>query len=320
MVTSRYPRTEPFDGGMLEVGAGHAIHWQVAGNPDGKPAVLLHGGPGAGSAARHRQLFDPTEYRVIQFDQRNCGMNTPSAAEPEVDLSANTTQDLIDDIERLREFLGIDRWLVWGGSWGTTLGLAYAQAHPLVVTELLLASVVTTSESEVDWATRAMGRLFPEQWREFVDLLPEDQRHGNLALAYNRLLMNPDSLVHNAAALAWCDWEDVHVSIPDGYEPSLRNAEPTFRLGLSRVVTHYWGHAGFLENGQLISNAHKLAGIPTFMAHGRRDISAPVDIAVKLAAEIDGSVLYICEEEGHGGPALTDWMISVTDRLAAEAG
>jgi len=299
----------------LEVGDGHEIHWEVAGNPDGKPAVLLHGGPGSGSSPRHRQMFDPAKYRIVQIDQRNCGQSTPSASTPEVDLSTNTTSTLIADIERVRILLGIDRWLVWGGSWGTTLGIAYAEAHPEAVTELLLVSVVTTSEMEVDWVTRAMGRVFPERWREFVDAVPADDRNGNLAQAYNRLLMNPDPAVHEPAALAWCNWEDVHVSIADGYQPSLRNEDPEFRLCFARLVTRYWGHAGFLEDGRLMQDAGRLAGIPTFLAHGRRDISGPADIAVALAAEIPDSELFISDGEGHGGTDLTDWVTSITDRL-----
>jgi len=317
MTTERHPITEPIADGMLDVGDGHEIHWEVSGEPDGKPAVLLHGGPGAGSTSRHRRMFDPAGYRIIQFDQRNCGRSTPSAAAPVVDLSTNTTTELVADIERLRTHLGIDRWLVWGGSWGTTLGLAYAEAHPESVTELLLASVVTTSEAEVEWTTRAMGRVFPEHWREFVEVLPVEDRDGNLAVAYNRLLMDPDPAVHEPAALAWCDWEDVHVSIADGYEPFLRNADPGFRLCFARLVTHYWGNAGFLTDGQLMCNAGRLAGIPAFLAHGRRDISGPADIAVNLAEAIPGAELFMSEDAGHGGQSMTDWMTSITDRLVA---
>ena len=317
MTTHSHPITKPHDDGLLDVGHGHSILWEVAGNPDGKPAVLLHGGPGAGSSPRHRRMFDPAKYRIVQFDQRNCGNSTPSAGEPVVDLSTNTTPELVADIERIRTHLGIDRWLVWGGSWGTTLGLAYAEAHPESVTELILASVVTTSEAEVEWTTRSMGRVFPERWREFVEALPPDERDGNLALAYNRLLLDPDPAVHEPAALAWCQWEDVHVSIADGYQPWLVDQDPEFRLCFARLVTHYWGHAGFLPEGQLMREAGRLAGIPTYLTHGRRDISGPVDVAVSLAAEIAGSELFIADTEGHGGPAMTEWQIGITDRLVA---
>jgi proline iminopeptidase len=311
-----YPITEPFSRGRLDVGDGHEVHWEVAGNPDGKPAVLLHGGPGSGSLPGHRRMFDPARYMIVQFDQRNCGQSTPRAGEPRIDLSTNTTQHLLADIERLRTTLGVDRWLVWGGSWGTTLGLAYSQEHPGSVTELLLGSVVTTTRAEVEWVTRTMGRIFPERWKDFRDFLHPDSRQGELASAYHRILMDPDPGVHLPAAIAWCDWEDTHVSIADGYEPYLRNQDPRFQLCFSRLVTHYWGNAGFLDDGQLLGDAGKLAGIPTFLAHGRRDISAPADIPVALAAAIPDAELFIAETEGHGGPAQSRWMADVADRLA----
>lgn len=308
--------TDPNDEGMLDVGDGHSIHWEVSGNPRGKPAVLLHGGPGSGSSPRVRQMFDPSRYMIVQLDQRNCGRSTPSAALPEVDLSTNTTQALVADIERLRLHLDIDRWLVWGGSWGTTLGLAYAEAHPDSVSELVLASVVTTSSDEVLWITRAMGRILPERWRAFVEALPPAERDGNLAQAYNHLLMDPDPAVHEPAALAWCDWEDAHVSIVGDAQPSLRHEDPAFRLTFARLVTHYWGNAGFLEDGRIMQDIGRIAGIPTFLTHGRRDISGPVDIAYALVEAIPGAELFVSETEGHGGPRMVDWMISVLDRLA----
>lgn len=261
-------------------------------------------------------MFNPDRYMIVQFDQRNCGRSVPNAGEPRVDLSTNTTQHLIADIERLRATLDIDRWLVWGGSWGTTLGLAYAQTHPGSVTELLLGSVTTTTSSEVHWLTRTMGRIFPERWQDFHDFLPPDSRDGDLASAYNRILMDPDPRVHEPAAMAWCDWEDTHVSIANGYEPFLRNQEPRFRLCFARLVTHYWGNAGFLEDGQLLRDAEKLAGIPTFLAHGRQDISSPVDIPLALAASIPDAELFIAETEGHGGPTLSNWLATIADRVA----
>ncbi len=311
-----HPITDLVSEGMLDVGDDHTVHWSVAGNPDGKPAVLLHGGPGSGSTQRHRQMFDPAKYRIVQIDQRNCGQSTPSAGQPEVDLSTNTTANLVADIEQVRVHLGIDRWLVWGGSWGTTLGLAYTEAHPTSVTELLLASVVMTSEAEVDWITRSMARVFPEHWRHFVEALPPEDRDGNLASAYNRLLMNPDPDIHRPAAAAWCDWEDIHVSIAEGYEPHLRNADPEFQLCFARLVTHYWANAGFLEDGQLLRDVGRLVGIPVFLAHGRKDISGPADIAVTLAAAIPGANLFVSDNEGHGGPAMTDWLTQVLDQLS----
>lgn len=311
-----YPMTEPHASGELRVGTGQVIHWEVSGNPDGKPAVLLHGGPGSGASPRHRRLFDPARYRIVQFDQRNCGRSTPHAGDPVIDLTHNTTQHLVADVELLRMELGINQWLIWGGSWGTTLGLAYAEAYPEAVTELLLSSVTTTTRAEVEWITRTMGRVFPERWREFRDALPPAARGGDLVTEYHRVLMDPDPAVHGPAALAWCDWEDTHISIVDGYQPVLRNMDTRFRLCFARLVTHYWGNAGFLEDGQLLRDADRLAGIPTYLAHGRKDVSSPASIPVELAGAIPHSELFIAENEGHGGPGLAGWMSSIADRLA----
>lgn len=302
--------------GMLDVGDGQHIHWSERGDPAGKPAVILHGGPGSGARPGHARLFDPARYRIVQFDQRGSGASTPHAAQPEIDLSTNTTRHLVSDIERLRSHLAIDRWLVWGGSWGTTLGLAYAQAHPGSVSELLLGSAVTTTTREVEWVTRHMGRLFPHEWQRFVSRLPPDRRDGNIARAYNELLLDPDPAVHRPAATAWCEWEDVHVSLAHGYEPSLRYEDPDFRLAFARLVTHYWGNAGFLGETQLLDDAAAMT-MPVFMSHGRLDVSAPADTPVALAEAIPDADLFIAEREGHGGPEQTAWTRKLTDRLAA---
>jgi proline iminopeptidase len=321
--TPSYQPSPPLAEGMLDVGDGHRLRWMVSGNPDGKPAVLLHGGPGSGLSENHRRMFDPARYRIVQFDQRNCGQSTPSAGAATVDLSTNTTPHLIADIETLRVSLKIDRWLVWGGSWGSTLALAYTIAHPGSVTELMLSAVCSTSEADVVWVTRTMGRLFPERWQSFVNHLPPDRRDGNLALAYNALLMDPDPAVHHPAALAWCQWEDTHVSLGTiggsaaaSTGPGLVDATPEFRLCFARLVTHYWANGGFLADGHLLANASKLATIPTFLAHGRRDVSSPIDFSVALAQKIPGAELFISETDGHGGPTMTEHMVALTDRLA----
>lgn len=306
--------TEPFRTGHLEVGDGHTLHWTEAGNPEGKPAVLLHGGPGSGSSPKHRRLFDPQWYRIIQVDQRNCGLSTPYAGEPTVDLSTNTTHHLLDDIDSLRRRLGVDRWLVWGGSWGTTLGLTYAEAHPDSVTELVLASVVSTNSRDVEWVTRTVGRLFPEKWTAFRDHLPPDQRGGNLALAYHDLLMDPDPAIHLPAARAWCAWEDTHVSLASGPLPGLTDEDPAFQLCFARIVTHYWGNAAFLDEDHIIRNAGRLGDIPTYLAHGRLDVSSPLDFPLQLAEAIP-AVDFFVAADGHGGPEMTDWTVSITDSL-----
>lgn len=317
-MTSTYPVTDPFDSGMLDVGDGHRIYWEAAGNPQGKGAVLLHGGPGAGSSPRTRRLFDPERYLIVQFDQRHCGRSTPHAAEPVVDLSTNTTAHLIADIELLRQRVGVDRWLVWGGSWGTNLGLAYAEEHPSSVSEMILASVVTTSHAEVEWVTRAMSRVFPRQWEAFRDGVPAGERDGNLAAAYAALLQSPDPNVHEPAAAAWCAWEDTHIGTYPGHEHDTRYDDPPFRLCFARLVTHYWANAAFLENGHIFKYAHRLEGIPVVMIHGQLDISGPPDIPWELSKVLPNSELTLIGHEGHaGGATMYDEAVKATDRFAA---
>jgi proline iminopeptidase len=311
-----YELTDPSLVDTLDVGDGHRVAWSQAGNPAGKPVVLLLGGPGSGSSPSHRHLFNPATYRIIQFDQRNSGKSLPYAGDVHVDLSANTTQHLISDIERLRFHVGIDRWLVWGGSWGTTLGLAYAEAHPESVSGLILAAVVSTSSRDVEWVTRTVGRLFPRQWQAFRDHLPPDRRDGNLAQAYNELLMNPDPAVHVPAARAWCRWEDTHVSLIPSHTPNPRYEDPAFRLSFARIVTHYWANAAFLDDDELINNADRLAGIPVYLAHGRLDVSSPIDFPMQLAEALPTAELFIADSDGHSGDSITQWTTSITDALA----
>jgi proline iminopeptidase len=192
----RYPEIEPYDHGLLDVGDGQRVYWEVCGEPDGKPAGVFHGGPGSGCVPWWRRLFDPKAYRVVLFDQRGCGRSRPYAGEPNVDLTANTTHHLVADAERLRRHLGIERWLVLGASWGSTLGLAYAETHPDVVSEMVLYSVVTTTRREVAWATRDAGRFFPAEWARLRDGAPASERDGDLVAAYNRLLLDPNPSVH----------------------------------------------------------------------------------------------------------------------------
>jgi proline iminopeptidase len=254
----------------------------------------------------------------VQFDQRNCGRSTPHASEPDVDLSTNTTAHLIDDCERIRSHLGVDRWLVWGGSWGTSLGLAYAERHPARVSEMILVSVVGTSRREVEWITRAMGRVFPEEWAQFRDAVPEGERDGDLSAAYSRLLHVADPGTRDRAAQAWCAWEDTHVGTYPGHLRDPRYDDPRFRMGFARIVTHYWSNAAFLDDGQLLRDAHRLAGIPGLLIHGRLDISGPPDIAWHLAQAWPGAELVLVDGAGHGGghPATMDAVLGATDRFA----
>lgn len=308
---------DPYDQGYLEVGDGNTLYWETCGNPAGKPAVVLHGGPGSGCGTWWRGYFDPAAYRVIQFDQRGCGRSTPDAGNPDIDLSTSTLDHLITDLEALREHLGIDRWLVLGVSWGTTFGLAYAERHPDRVTEVVLALIALTQAHEVEWVTRDMGRLFPERWEQFRDGAPEDDRAGNLADAYRRLLADPDPGVRDRAARAWCDWEHTHVSLMRGYRPSPRYENPVFRMTFARLVTHYWAHAAWRADGQLIRDAERLGGIPAALVHGRQDVSSPLVTAWALAKAWPGSELTVIEDAGHSGgnAAITAAVLAATNRF-----
>ena len=314
-----FPESEPYDHGFLDVGDGHVLAWEVSGSPDGKPAVLLHGGPGSGSSPAARRLFDPDAYRIVQFDQRNCGRSTPHASEPNVDLATNTTAHLVADCERLRTHLGIERWLVWGISWGTALGLAYAETHPERVSELVLVSVVGTSHSAVEWITRSMGRVFPREWERFRDVVPAAERDGDLAAAYNRMLFSDDTAVRERAAQAWCEWEDTHIATYAGYRHDPRYDDPRFRLCFARLVTHYWSNAAFLDDDQLVRDAHRLAGIPGVLVNGRLDISGPPDDAWKLARAWPDAELVLIENAGHGAGAreTVEAVLAATTRFAA---
>ncbi|PWJ48822.1 proline iminopeptidase [Quadrisphaera granulorum] len=311
---------EPYETGYLDVGDGHSLYWEQCGNPDGKPAVVLHGGPGTGCHPGMRQLFDQRRYRVVLFDQRNSGRSRPWAGEPEVDLSANTTPHLVADIEALREHLGVYRWLVWGGSWGVTLGLAYAQAHPARVTELALAAITSPDRWLLRWITRDIGRVFPREWEAFRDGVPPEDRDGDLAAAYSRLLRSPDAEVRQRAAQAWCDWEDTHVSLSPGARPALSVADPAFQLAFARLVTHYWGNGCFLDDGQLLRDAHRLAGIPGVMVHGRYDVSGPLDVAWQLAKAWPDGELVVVEDAGHNGAGIATAVVEFLNRVAGGAG
>ncbi len=317
-MSGRYPPVDPDEHGLLDVGDGNLVYWETCGNPEGKPAVVLHGGPGSGATPGWRTYFDPAVHRIVLFDQRGCGRSTPSVADPDVDLAANTTQHLIADVERLREHLGIDRWLLFGGSWGSTLGLAYAETHPERVSEIVLFSICTTTRREVEWITRDMGRVFPEQWARFRDGVPAADRDGSLVDAYARLLRDPDPAVRYRAARDWCDWEDSHVAIRADHQPDPRYQDPVFRLVFARLVTHYWRHAAWLADGALLRDVGKLAGIPGVLVHGRLDVSSPPDIAWELARAWPDAELVLVDDAAHGAgePGLAAVLLDALARFA----
>ncbi|GAB2779206.1 prolyl aminopeptidase [Amycolatopsis magusensis] len=304
-----YTHGEPYDSGLLDVGDGNLVHWDVSGNPAGKPAVLLHGGPGVPSP-HGRRYFDPAAYRVVQFHQRGVGLSTPSVIDHETDLSVNTTEHLLADMELLREHLDIERWLVFGGSWGATLGFAYAERFPARVTELVLVAVTNTRPSEIDWLYRGLGMVFPEAWDRFREGAGDDDVVG----AYNRLLNDPDPAVREKAARDWCAWEAAAV---DEQTPDPRWADPGFRMALARTAAHYFHHHAWLEDGILLREAGKLAGIPGVMVHGRRDLSAPLGTAWAMAKAWPDAELKVIDEGGHFSTgAMEEAVQAAMDRFA----
>jgi proline iminopeptidase len=303
-VAELYPEIEPYASGLLDVGDGHSIYWEAVGDPSGTPAVWLHGGPGSGSGVSHRRWFDPEAYRAVLFDQRGCGRSRP-LADTAAGLWKNTTDDLLGDIETLREYLGVERWLVAGASWGVTLGLAYAQRHPDRVSAMVLAAVTSGTRRETDWITWEMRRVFPREWDEFASHVPAGERGGDLAAAYARLLADPDPAVVDMAAEQWCVWEDTHMSLMPGWEPWLRYQDPTFRKVFARLVTHYWSNGCFLDQTPVAENMDRIAHIPAILIHGRYDVSGPLDTAWDLHKAWPASQLVVLNDAGHGGSDMT---------------
>ncbi|MFN0146426.1 MAG: prolyl aminopeptidase [Dehalococcoidia bacterium] len=317
-MSALYPEIAPFEHGLLPVGGGHSIYWESCGNPRGRPAVVLHGGPGSGCSAAMRRYFDPGAYRVVLFDQRGCGRSSPHASEPATDLATNTTWHLAGDIERLRVHLGIDRWLVYGGSWGSTLGLAYAEAHPDRVTAMVLAGVTTTRPSEIDWLYGGVAPLFPAEWERFVAGASAVDRKGDVIEAYHALLHDPDPAICTRAAADFHDWEFALMAAGPAAQPSPGWLEPRFQLARARIVTHYFRHNAWLEDGVLLREAGKLAGIPGVLVQGRLDLAAPLVTAWELARAWPGVELAVVDGAGHspGEPGMSEAIVTATDRFA----
>jgi proline iminopeptidase len=310
-----YPDVEPYESGFLAVGAGNSIYWETCGNRSGKPAVVLHGGPGSGCSPHFRRFFDPDAYRIVLFDQRNCGRSRPHASDPATDLSTNTTHDLIGDVELLRRFLEIERWLVLGGSWGCTLGLAYAEGHRERVSEMVLFGVTTGRRSEVDWTFRGgLSRLFPEQWARLVAAIPARIREGDVVEAYAALLNDSDPDVRRRAAREWCLWESATPHWPPTAVLDERFKDPDYALAFARIVTHYARHNLWLEDGILLRNARSLASIPGVLVNGRFDFQAPIANAWELRRVWPAASLVIVDEAGHGGGAgIAAELVAATD-------
>jgi len=311
-----YPPIEPFASGYLPVSDGNAIYWETSGNPNGKPALHLHGGPGSGMMAGYRRRFDPERYLIAGFEQRGCGRSRPLVTDPAADLSTNTTPAVIADIEALRAHLGVERWLVCGLSWGSTLALAYAQAHPERVSEIVLFAVTTTSASEVEWITEAMARVFPREWEQFA--AAAHRRPGQRLIdAYYERITHPNAAVREEAARAWCRWEDTHVSLDPAYVSNPRYDDPQFRQVFATLVIHYWKHAGFAGDGGLLAGMERIAHIPAVMIHGRLDVSSPLETAWTLHKVWPASDLIVVDGEGHGGGSMIDVLVRTIDRFRA---
>jgi proline iminopeptidase len=314
-----YPEIAPHDHGMLDAGGGNLVYWESSGAPGGKPAVVLHGGPGSGCAPWQRRLFDPNAYRIVLFDQRNCGRSTPHASEPNIDLSLNTTQHLTADLELLREHLGIERWLVSGGSWGSALGLAYAEQHPERVTEMLLWGVTTERRKELDWLFRGgVAIFFPEQWERLRQALPEANRHGDVVEAYSRLLHDADPEVRRRAAFEWCMWESATPEWPPTPGLDGRYEDPAFALAFARLVTHYVRHDAWIEDGSLLRDAGVLADIPGVLVNGRFDFQSPIGTVWDLHRAWPRSELVIVDDAGHDSShhGIIRGLVRATDRFA----
>ncbi|WP_307867780.1 prolyl aminopeptidase [Umezawaea beigongshangensis] len=307
------------DSGMLDVGDGNLVHWEAGGDPGGTPALIVHGGPGAGSPPGTPRAFDPERFRVITFDQRGCGRSTPHASDPATDMSVNTAEHLLRDVELLREHLGVERWLLFGGSWGAALSLAYAERHPHRVLGLVLPAVWTMSRAEVDWLYRRGGaeRLFPREWARFRDALPEHLRDGDPVAGYAALVEDPDPAVRAAAAVAWSAWEDAVLSRePHGAAAHYSDRDPDALLAFARICAHYAAHDGWLGDS-VLRDAGKLAGIPGVMIHGRLDLSCPLSTAEALARAWPDAELVVVDDAGHrGSPAMGERVRAAITRFA----
>lgn len=313
---SLYPEIEPFETGMLDVGDGHQIYWERCGTKGAKPAVFLHGGPGGGISPKNRRLFDPALYDLLLFDQRGCGKSTPNAS-----LDANTTWHLVADIERLREMLGHETWQVFGGSWGSTLSLAYAETHPDRVSELVVRGIYTLTRAELDWYYQfGVSEMFPDKWERFQAPIPQAER-GAMMAAYRKRLTGTDREAQIEAARAWSIWEGETITLLPDPDTSEKFHQDDFAIAFARIENHYFVHAGWLEENQLIRDAHKLHGIPTVIVHGRYDMPCPAKYAWALYKALPDAEFFLIEGAGHAfsEPGILDRLIYATDKFAGKA-
>ncbi len=311
-----YPDFQPYETGHLDVGDGHRLYWELSGNPNGKPAVMLHGGPGGGSSPDHRRQWNPEKYKILVFDQRGCGKSTPYAS-----LEANTTWHLVDDIEKLRtQVAKVDKWMVFGGSWGSTLSLAYAQKHPERCTELVLRGIFLFQQFELDWLYKEGGAssLYPDKWDEFASIIPEAER-GDFIEAYRKRLLSADADEQLRFAKAWSKWEADTVTVLPRPEVVDHFTSPDVAVAVARIENHYMANKGWLEEGQLLRGAEKIRGIPGVIVQGRHDCCTPPRAAWQLKQAWPEVDLQIVPDGGHlfNEPGILDGLVRATDRFAS---
>ncbi|MBA3039465.1 MAG: prolyl aminopeptidase [Alphaproteobacteria bacterium] len=310
-----YPEIEPFETGFLDVGDGHTIYWERVGTKGAKPAVFLHGGPGGGTSPLQRRLFDPKLYDILLFDQRGCGKSTPHAG-----LDANTTWHLVADTERLREMMGVDKWLVFGGSWGSTLALAYAETHPSHVSELVLRGIYTLTKAELDWYYQfGVSEMFPDKWERFLAPIPEDERHDMMG-AYRRYLTGTDRKKQLECAIAWSTWEGGTITLLPNPDYEAHFGEDDYAIAFARIENHFFVHGGWMDEGQLLRDAYKLKDIPGVIVHGRYDMPCPAKYAWALHKAWPKADFHLIEGAGHAylEPGILDQLIRATDRFAGK--
>ena len=315
-----YPPIEPYDSGTLLVGDGQRIAWEASGNPDGKPVVFLHGGPGGAVSAWQRQFFDPEKYRIVLFDQRGCGKSTPHVSEPAADLRFNTTAYLIADMELLRKNLGIERWQVFGGSWGSALALAYAQAHPDAVTELVLRGIFTLRRAELEWfCDGGAAVLFPDLWEEFIAPIPVLERN-RMTEAYHRRLSDPDPAVHVPAAVAWAKGEASIVTLRPDPDVVAAMTDPAAAVALARIENHFFLHSGWFDEGQLIAGIDRIRHIPAVIVQGRYDVGTPMMTAWDLHRAWPEAEFVVVDDAGHAAsePGIQQALRDATDLFAVD--
>jgi proline iminopeptidase len=311
-----FPEIEPHEQGTLRLDSLHTMYWEVAGNPRGTPVVFLHGGPGSGTVPNHRRFFDPQTYRIVLFDQRGAGRSTPLG-----ELRDNTTAHLVDDIETLRAHLHIERWWLFGGSWGSTLALAYAQRHPMRCLGLILRGVFLARPTEIEWFLSGMRAVFPEAWERFASHLPDAER-GDLLAGYYRRLVDPDPQVHMPAAIAWSTYEGACSTLLPSPATVSHFGEAHVALGLARIEAHYFRHGAFLAPNELLANMHRLRGMPGAIVQGRYDVVCPPVTAYELHRAWPTATLQIVDDAGHSAwePGTTRALIAATERCKRRAG